>query len=114
MILPHLKVLKLNGSYIKSIRDIGTSFRNLEALYISRCNITDLSGIICFTKLTELYASYNNIAELSPLADLQKLMILDLEGNDITKKKELKQLLYIRSLFSLNILHNPVNKAHTW
>ena len=40
--LINLQELKLNDSTINSLRDIGTTFRNLKVLWISRCNLTEL------------------------------------------------------------------------
>jgi len=42
--LPKLKELRLNGSNIISIPNIGTEFRNLLILQVNKCNIKDLSG----------------------------------------------------------------------
>jgi Leucine-rich repeat (LRR) protein len=53
--------LKLNDSIIKSARDLGTSFTNVRILHISRCEMTELSGILALDKLEELYASHNFI-----------------------------------------------------
>jgi Leucine-rich repeat (LRR) protein len=80
-------VLKLNGSNIHSLRDIGTSLKTLEALYISRCNLVELSGLVCFPKLQELYASFNSISDLKPISDAYHLTIIDIEGNDICEIK---------------------------
>lgn len=42
--LPKLLDLRLNGSNIISVSNIGTTFENLIVLQISNCNINDLSG----------------------------------------------------------------------
>jgi len=42
--LPKLLDLRLNGSNIISISNIGTTFENLIVLQINNCNINDLSG----------------------------------------------------------------------
>lgn len=42
--LPKLKELRLNGSNILAIPNIGTEFRNLLVLQVNKCNIKDLSG----------------------------------------------------------------------
>ena len=47
--LTELVELKLNRSIIKSVRDIGTSFKSLKILWVSRVGLQDLSGIsLCF------------------------------------------------------------------
>ena len=47
--LSQLLELKLNGSVIRSIRDIGTTFKSLKVLWVSRVGLKDLSGIIPFS-----------------------------------------------------------------
>lgn len=113
LILPNLMVLKLNDSNIHSLRDIGTSLKCLEALYISRCNLNELSGLVCFPKLQEIYASFNNISDLRPISDAYNLMILDIEGNNITEIKQLDYLDYSHRLKNLNIDNNKVNSNIT-
>uniref|UniRef100_A0A667H6J4 Leucine rich repeat containing 56 n=1 Tax=Lynx canadensis TaxID=61383 RepID=A0A667H6J4_LYNCA len=81
--LPNLSQLKLNGSCLGSVRDLGTSLGRLRVLWLARCGLTDLDGIGCFPALKELYASYNNISDLSPLCLLEQLEVLDLEGNSV-------------------------------
>ena len=82
-IVPKLQVLKLNGSNIHTLRDIGTSLKHLKALSVSRCGLRELSGLICFPKLQELYCSFNSIKDLKSVSDAFLLQVLDLEGNEI-------------------------------
>ena len=42
--LPNLRDLRLNGSNIESVMNIGFSFENLMILQINNCKIKDLSG----------------------------------------------------------------------
>ncbi|XP_035119823.3 leucine-rich repeat-containing protein 56 isoform X6 [Callithrix jacchus] len=81
--LPNLDQLKLNGSHLGSLRDLGTSLGHLQVLWLARCGLTDLDGIAALPALKELYASYNNISDLSPLCLLEQLELLDLEGNSV-------------------------------
>ena len=113
LILPHLQVLKLNGSNIHSLRDIGTSLKCLEVLNISRCNLKEFSGLVCFPKLQEIYASFNSISDLRPISDAHSLTILDIEGNDISEIKQLNNLDYSHQLKNLNIENNKVNSNIT-
>lgn len=78
--MPSLTQLKLNNSTLSSIRDLGTSLKRLKVLWLSRCNLHDLDGILAFPNLVELYLSFNYINDISPLVVLDKLEILDLEG----------------------------------
>lgn len=57
--LPNLRTLRLNGSLMSSLRDIGNSFKNLEVLYVSKCGLKNLAGLSSFPNLKELYAAYN-------------------------------------------------------
>jgi hypothetical protein len=43
--LPNLKELKLNGSRIPSISEIGSNFSNLRVLHVNNCGVKDLQGI---------------------------------------------------------------------
>ena len=56
---------------------------------MSRCNLSELSGLICLPKLQELYAAFNNIKDLRPISDSYNLQVLDLEGNEIDDIKQL-------------------------
>uniref|UniRef100_A0A8C6VET0 Leucine rich repeat containing 56 n=1 Tax=Naja naja TaxID=35670 RepID=A0A8C6VET0_NAJNA len=91
--LPNLKQLKLNGSILTSVRDLGTALPRLQVLWMARCGLSDLDGISCCCSLKELYIAYNNIGELSQISLLENLEILDLEGNNI---EDLSQIQYLR------------------
>lgn len=77
-------MLHLSNSIVPSIRDIGTSFKRLKVLWISRCGLKDIGGLVAFEKLEELYASFNHVDDLYDLTYLNSLKILDLEGNDVS------------------------------
>lgn len=104
-------MLHLSSSIVPSIRDIGTSFKRLKVLWISRCGLKDLGGLVAFEKLEELYASFNHVDDLYDLTYLNSLKILDLEGNDVS---DLEQLEHLSSsadeLISINFLDNPIAK----
>ena len=78
--LPNLRQLKLNGSNVPRIRDLGTSLIYLRVLWLSRSNLADLDGIPTLSHLEELYLAYNEIADISPCSMLESLKCLDLEG----------------------------------
>ncbi|TRY56262.1 hypothetical protein DNTS_028378 [Danionella cerebrum] len=106
--LPKLTDLKMNNSFISSIRDLGTSLSHLQILRLARCSLTDLEGISALTSLKELYVAYNSISELSPVSMLENLELLDLEGNDV---EDLAQLWYLGccgKLRALSMEGNPV------
>ena len=52
-------------------------------MYVSRCNLVEISGLMCFPKLSELYASFNYIKDIKPISDSYNLVVLDVEGNEI-------------------------------
>jgi len=87
--LPNLIELNLEGSEIESIMDIGTSFKKLEKLNVSKCGLNDLCGIICFKNLKELYASNNKINDLIDIEMCEELKIIDLSNNLISDEYNL-------------------------
>ena len=103
-----LTELNLNDSIIASIRDLGTAFRNVEILQISRCELKDLSGLIALDKLKELYCSYNEISDIYDISYLEDLEVLDLEANKITEFKSLQVLTRNTKLIDLSLAWNPV------
>jgi Leucine-rich repeat (LRR) protein len=73
----------MNDSIIKCFRDIGTSFRFVRILYLARCELKEIQGILAFEQLEELYISYNCIEELFDIGFLEHLSVLDMEGNNV-------------------------------
>ncbi len=90
--LTSLTELNLNDSIIASIRDLGTAFRKIEVLQISRCELKDLSGLVAIDNLVELYCSYNEVSDIYDIQFLESLEVLDLEANKITEFKEIHNL----------------------
>ncbi|XP_006164510.1 leucine-rich repeat-containing protein 56 isoform X7 [Tupaia chinensis] len=106
--LPNLSQLKLNGSRLGSLRDLGTSLGRLQVLWLARCGQADLDGISSFPVLKELYVSYNNIADLSPLCLLEQLEVLDLEGNSVDDLGQVRYLQLCPRLATLTLEGNLV------
>lgn len=109
--LPRLTELNLTGSVLPSLRDLGTGFRALQVLWVSRCGLTGLDGIVALPALRELYAAFNDISDLQPLDSCTELEVLDLEGNCVT---DLDSVLYLGAcsqLQSLTLAGNPVAEA---
>ncbi|XP_059739173.1 leucine-rich repeat-containing protein 56 isoform X3 [Bos taurus] len=106
--LPNLSQLKLNGSCLGSLRDLGTSLSHLQVLWLARCSLADLDGISSFPALKELYLSYNNIWDLSPLCLLEQLEVLDLEGNCVEDLGQLRYLQLCPQLATLTLEGNPL------
>ncbi|XP_070552133.1 leucine-rich repeat-containing protein 56-like [Ptychodera flava] len=106
--LPRLKHLKLNNSIIASVRDLGTSLRNLKVLWMARCGLTDLDGISSMSSLQELYLAYNELSDVSPCSMLDNLQLLDLEGNNIDDISHVEFLALCSNLNTLTLEGNPV------
>lgn len=105
--LRSLQLLRLNGSVLASLRDLGTSLRNLRVLWAARCGLSDLDGISLLPSLAELYLSFNSIEDLSPLA-LHDLEVLDLEGNKVADESSLVTLGMMPQLHTLTLEGNPI------
>uniref|UniRef100_A0A8C0CYH7 Leucine rich repeat containing 56 n=1 Tax=Balaenoptera musculus TaxID=9771 RepID=A0A8C0CYH7_BALMU len=106
--LPNLSQLKLNGSCLGSLRDLGTSLGRLQVLWLARCGLADLDGIGSFPALKELYLSYNDVSDLSPLCLLEQLEVLDLESNCVEDPGQLCYLQLCPRLASLTLEGNPL------
>jgi hypothetical protein len=106
--LPNLTSLSLSTSCIPSLRDFGLSFSHLKILNISRCSLSDLSGVSALSRLEELYAALNNVSDLFPLCSCDFLTVLDLEGNAVNDKGELQYLGFLSRLKELTIVNNPL------
>lgn len=108
LLLPNLTELKLSRSVIGSLRDLGIGLVNLHILWVDRCGLTTLDGIVALPELRELYASFNDIIELSPLALHDKIELIDLDSNGVKDLNEVLQLISCNSLQCLNLDGNPV------
>jgi hypothetical protein len=108
--MPCLNEVKLNNSIIPSIRDLGTGFKNVRILWVSRCGLKDLEGIGAIGSITELYAAFNDIKELSPLNACDGIEVLDLEGNRVADADEVAFLSNCTTLNSLSLEGNPVTQ----
>ncbi|KAH8875556.1 Leucine-rich repeat-containing protein 56 [Schistosoma japonicum] len=106
--LPNLKHMRLSHSNIRSVRDLGACFNNLEVIWMTRCCLVSLDGLSSFANLVELYVAFNGISDLSPCAVLDNIEVLDLEGNLIEDKTSLSFLRLCHSLTSLTLEGNPL------
>lgn len=108
--LPNLKELKLTNSNIPSICDLGTNFKNLQVLIMDNCNLSDLSGLVCFEKLKEFSAKNNKVNDLFEIDSLSNLLYLNLENNKI---EELENITFLSNLDKLKLLiltGNPITQ----
>lgn len=108
--LPNLKELKLNNSNIPSISDLGSNFSNLQLLNMDNCNLSDLTGLVCFNNLKEFSAKDNKINDLFEIDGLSNLQYLQLQSNKI---EDLENITFISNLEKLKILilkDNPITE----
>ena len=106
--LNNLKFLKLNDSFIQSIEDLGSNFKNLKILQINNCKLKDLSGIICFEQLEILEAKNNEISDLIELEMSSSIKKLNLENNLIENEQNIYFLSSLEDLEYINLLGNPI------
>ena len=106
--LTNLKFLKLNDSFIQSIEDLGSNFKNLKILQINNCKLKDLTGIICFEQLEILEAKNNEISDLIELEMSTSIKKLNLENNLIENQENIYFLSSLDNLEYINLLGNPI------
>eukprot|EP00201_Polytomella_parva_P020994 CAMPEP_0175046500 /NCGR_PEP_ID=MMETSP0052_2-20121109/5066_1 /TAXON_ID=51329 ORGANISM="Polytomella parva, Strain SAG 63-3" /NCGR_SAMPLE_ID=MMETSP0052_2 /ASSEMBLY_ACC=CAM_ASM_000194 /LENGTH=480 /DNA_ID=CAMNT_0016310255 /DNA_START=175 /DNA_END=1613 /DNA_ORIENTATION=+ len=109
-LMPNLVELNINSSALYSLRDLGNSFDNLQILWVSRCGLTSLEGLISLPNLKELYASYNDISNLQYIESCPSLEVLDLEGNCISDMDNIEYLLICNKLINLTLSSNPISQ----
>eukprot|EP01025_Chloroclados_australasicus_P054132 TRINITY_DN6412_c3_g1_i2.p1 TRINITY_DN6412_c3_g1~~TRINITY_DN6412_c3_g1_i2.p1 ORF type:complete len:460 (+),score=13.61 TRINITY_DN6412_c3_g1_i2:79-1380(+) len=105
---PNLYSLNLNNSNIQSIRDLGTSLKNLVILNISCCDLHDLDGVFGLPNIEELYMSFNSVNDLNPAADLANLKVLDAEANDVEDFLGFCQIAQCSQLTYIVLKENPI------
>ena len=106
--LVNLKFLKLNDSFIQSIDDLGSNFKNLKILQINNCKLKELSGIICFEQLEILEAKNNEISDLIELEMSTSLVKINLENNLIEDEQNIYFLSSLDNLEYINLMGNPI------
>mmetsp|Transcript_4179 Transcript_4179/g.10186 ORF Transcript_4179/g.10186 Transcript_4179/m.10186 type:complete len:382 (-) Transcript_4179:1111-2256(-) len=111
--LPNLVSLKLNGSKVSCVRELGVKFQKVRYMWLNRAGLQDLDGIVAaLPVLEELYISFNEVRELSGLQFHETLQVVDLEGNQISDVNELENLASCPNLTELTIEENPIWKRH--
>ena len=106
--LINLKFLKLNDSFIQSIDDLGSNFKNLKILQINNCKLKELSGIICFEQLEIFEAKNNEISDLIELEMSTSLVKINLENNLIEDEQNIYFLSSLDNLEYINLRGNPI------
>ena len=105
--LPSLRQLKLNGSLIATVRDLGTALGQLRVLWMANCGLQDLDGVSALSSLQELYLAFNHVSELSSVSLLDELQVVDLEGNDVDDITQVGFLALCLRLDTLTLSGNP-------
>jgi len=107
--LPNLVELKLNGSFVPQLRDLGTSLQQLRVLWLARSHLEELAGIASgLPRLQELYVSFNEIRDVSALAEMDDLEVVDLESNQVSDLEAVDYLSMCPALRSLSLSGNPL------
>ncbi|KAK7195663.1 hypothetical protein NESM_000496100 [Novymonas esmeraldas] len=113
--LPRLCSLRLSGSRIPRVRQLGTGFHALRHLWLNSCHVTDLGGIAaCCPSLVELYLPFNHVSDAAPLMALSAtLEVLDMEANLLESAADVGVVLAaLRGVRTLSLLGNPLTCAH--
>ena len=95
------KVIKLDLSK-KRLTKLPKSLKkipNLERLWLTQNQLTDLKGLENLTQLTELYIAGNQLVDIKCLENLTQLTRLNLSGNKLTNLKYLETLTSITNLY---------------
>ena len=100
--------MKLNDSFIQSIDDLGSNFKNLKILQINNCKLKDLSGIICFEQFEIFETKNNEISDLIELEMSTTIVKLNLENNLIENEQNIYFLSSMDNLVYINLLGNPI------
>ncbi|XP_065051466.1 leucine-rich repeat-containing protein 1-like [Rhopilema esculentum] len=105
-----LRILKLNGNFLRSIPFEMTRLRHLEELYLQNNNLEFLPAQVCaLISLQVLDVSYNRISMLPySVSHLKNLRVLDVAYNNIKMLPE--SLHFLQSLEALNIDGNNMGQ----
>ncbi len=95
--LPHLEVIHLHGTKIKTIEGLD-KFPNLEELHIYGNQIKKIKGLENLSQLKIINLAYNQINKIEGLDNLSQLQKLFLEGNEISKIENLEPLAQLKVL----------------
>ena len=90
---------------IKSLSSLETA-TNLQELYLSHNQVSDLTPLANLDQLQELYLSHNQVSDLTPLANLDKLSSLSLDSNQVS---DLTPLANLDQLAALSLDSNQIS-----
>ena len=100
-VLTQLNILYLSNTQVTDLSPL-TVLTHLNILYLSNTQVTDLSPLSVLTQLKELYLSNTQVTDLSPLSVLTQLNSLDLSNTQVTDLSPLTVLTQLNSLYLSN------------
>ncbi|XP_064392424.1 leucine-rich repeat-containing protein 56-like [Halichondria panicea] len=106
--VPNLSQLRLSGSVVPCVRDLGTSLGHLTVLWMPRCKLRDLDGLPALASLKELYLAFNEISDVCLVSMLSSLEVLDVESNELGDLDQLGYLSLCPALSVLTLEGNPL------
>ena len=120
--LTNLNKLTLSGNQITVInQDVENStiskLKNLEYLYLSNNNMSDISKISYLNKipnLSYLYLDWNNLQDISYVKSLENLIYLDLEDNKISNIDCLSDETKLTKLENLDLGYNNIETINNY
>ena len=94
------RVSRNGGSGANLLDDIGPlgSLTALQALFISRTQVSDLAPLAALTGLRSLFVYNTQVGDLAPLAGLSALQALNVGGTQVTDLKPLAALCLLKTL----------------
>eukprot|EP00102_Acyrthosiphon_pisum_P023794 XP_016661004.1 PREDICTED: uncharacterized protein LOC107884077 isoform X2 [Acyrthosiphon pisum] len=112
--VPNLVELDLTDSFLPSFRDFAFKLDNLKVLKVASCNLKSLDGVWNIPNVEELFASDNDISDLMLCSTLVKLTTLDLSRNKIMDLTRLHFLNFCEQLRCLSLSGCPVAKVENF
>ncbi|CAL1539607.1 unnamed protein product [Lymnaea stagnalis] len=109
-----LRELNVSNNHIEDISGI-PSLINLLVLNLNYNKLKSLEGVTSFPKLEELLADNNELKDLIPLISCRRIRVISAANNQIQSVDSLLRLIsQHKSLQSLNLTGNPVEREHTY
>ncbi|KAK9870833.1 hypothetical protein WA026_009798 [Henosepilachna vigintioctopunctata] len=105
---PALRELILDGSYVSSLRDLGCGLKNLKILRLNRCSLHHFDSVSSLENLEEIYASDNDLTDISSCAFLPRMRVIDVKRNKIISMRSIFFLSLCPELQHLNLEGNAV------
>lgn len=102
----HLRVLSLNENRIRRVEHIEEI--NLEELYLSKNQLTKITGLTALPFLRTLDLSANEITYLRGLEFVHSLRFLNLSLNKIEKILQLRYVESLELLTEVDMCCNPI------